>query len=185
MKYRPHLATAALVVVSGAAILGCGSSSKSQQTTASSSATPASSTAAATTDVKTASTSLGTVLVDSKGMTLYHLTAEKNGKFICTTGACVGLWHPLLTHGGQRPHGSVGSLSTVQRPDGAMQITYKGQPLYTFVQDTSAGSTKGQGFKDVGTWTVIKTKSASAPATPAPAQPSTSTSSGDSGGYGY
>ncbi|MFL5886340.1 MAG: hypothetical protein ACJ77M_14805 [Thermoleophilaceae bacterium] len=182
MKYRPHLAAAALFVVSGAAILGCGSSSSnSGQSTTASSATPA----APTTDVKTASTSLGTVLVDSKGMTLYHLTAEKNGKFICTDSTCMGLWHPLMTHGGQRPHGSVGSLSTVQRPDGQMQITYKGQPLYTFVQDTSAGSTKGQGFKDVGTWTVIKTKGASAPAKPPAAAPSTSTSSSGSGGYGY
>jgi len=178
MKHRPHLATAALVVVSGAAILGCGSSgNKSDQATTASSATPA----ATTTDVKTASTSLGTVLVDAKGMTLYHLTAEKNGKFICTDGTCLGLWHPLLTHGGQRPHGAVGSLGTVQRPDGGMQIAYKGQPLYTFAQDSAAGDTNGQGFKDVGTWTVIKASGGAAPS-----KPSTSTGTGSSsGGYGY
>jgi hypothetical protein len=34
--------------------------------------------------VKTASNSLGTILVDSQGMTLYHLSGEQNGKFICT-----------------------------------------------------------------------------------------------------
>src|SRR5690349_9626038 len=183
MKHRPHpLLTTLVVIGSGVAILGCGSSSNSDgQATAGSSSTPA----AATTDVKTGSTSLGNVLVDSKGMTVYHLTAEKNGKFICTNGACLGLWHPLLTHNGQRPHGAVGSLSTVQRPDGRMQITYKGQPLYTFVQDTSAGDTKGQGFKDVGTWTVIKANGSSAPAKSAPAPAPSTTTSGGSAGYGY
>jgi predicted lipoprotein with Yx(FWY)xxD motif len=169
-----------VVIAAGVAMLGCGSSKSGQATATStgSNATPA----AATSDVKTGSTSLGTVLVDAKGVTLYHLTAEQKGKFICT-GGCLQVWHPLLTHGGQRPKGAVGSLGTIQRPEGSMQITYKGLPLYTFAQDARAGQTKGQGVKDVGTWTVITVKGAAAPAAPAPSQPSTST--GGSGGYGY
>lgn len=170
------------------AIAGCGSSSKSSGGTGAAASGSTGTTASSATTVKTASTKLGTVLVNSSGMTLYHLTVEKSGKFICTNSPCTGIWHPLTTQGGQAPTG-VSSLSTVQRPDGQMQVTYKGEPLYTFVQDKSAGDTKGQGVKDVGTWKVITVKG-SAPAakksTPAPAPaPSTSTSSGGSGGYGY
>jgi predicted lipoprotein with Yx(FWY)xxD motif len=121
-------------------------------------------------------------------MTLYRLSGEQNGKFICTSSACLQVWHPLSASAGT-PSGSVGSLATVKRPDGTEQVTYKGAPLYTFAQDQKPGDTKGQGIKDVGTWTVVTTssQSSSAPATGAPAttpaeptQPEKS-----SGGYGY
>ncbi|MFZ1156118.1 MAG: hypothetical protein WAN93_14570 [Solirubrobacteraceae bacterium] len=121
-------------------------------------------------------------------MTLYRLSGEQNGKFICTSSACLQVWHPLSTSTGT-PSGSVGSLSTVKRPDGTEQVTYKGAPLYTFTEDQKPGDTKGQGIKDVGTWTAVTTSSQSssspAPATAAttpaePAQPEKS-----SGGYGY
>jgi hypothetical protein len=62
-----------------------------------------------------------------------------------------------------------------------MQITYKGTPLYTFALDHKAGDAKGQGIKDVGTWTAVTT---SATASSAPASSTTSTSS-SGGGYGY
>jgi predicted lipoprotein with Yx(FWY)xxD motif len=85
-------------------------------------------------------------------MTLYHLTGEQNGKFICTNSGCLQIWHPLTASG--TPTGTVGSLATVRRPDGTLQVTYKGLPLYTFAQD-HPGTANGQGFKDVGTWTVV------------------------------
>jgi secreted repeat protein with Y-X4-D motif len=60
-------------------------------------------------------------------------------------------------------------------------VTYKGMPLYTFAQDTTEGEAKGQGIKDVGTWSAVTVSSkTSAPATTT----STSTSSGG-GAYGY
>src|SRR5204862_1862209 len=105
--------------------------------------------AAKAVDVKTGKTSLGTVLVNSKGRTLYRLAAEKKGKFICT-GSCTQLWHPMRASHGSKPTGTVGSLSTVKRPDGTKQIAYKGSPLYAFAQDARPGQAKGQGFKDVG-----------------------------------
>ena len=60
--------------------------------------------------VKTASNApLGaTVLIDAQGMTLYSLSAEQGGKFICTSTACTQVWHPLIASGGT-PSGSVGS----------------------------------------------------------------------------
>jgi predicted lipoprotein with Yx(FWY)xxD motif len=90
------------------------------------------------------------VLVNRSGMTLYSLSAETNGRFICTS-SCVATWHPLTVRRGQKPTGS-SSLGTVRRPDGKTQVTYKGKPLYTFAGDSKPGQAKGEGFKDVGTW---------------------------------
>ena len=122
---------------------------------------------------------LGTsVLVNQAGMTLYSLSAEKNGHFICTNSACLKLWHPVVAPSGGLQGDSVSSLGTIQRPGGgAMQVTYRGLPLYTFTGDTKPGSAAGNGFKDVGTWLAATT---SKTASTAPA----STSSGG-GGYGY
>jgi predicted lipoprotein with Yx(FWY)xxD motif len=175
-----HGAAMAVVPIAALVVAACGSSSS----TSGSSATAATNVSAAkTVDVKTGKTSLGTVLVNSKGRTLYHLTAEKNSKFICT-GSCTQLWHPLRTAHGSKPTGTVGSLGTVKRPDGTRQVTYKHEPLYTFAQDSRAGQAKGQGFKDVGTWTAIVVKKAAAPQMPTQTTQSTP-SSGGSGGYGY
>jgi predicted lipoprotein with Yx(FWY)xxD motif len=124
--------------------------------------------------VKTASNAkLGTILVDAQGMTLYSLSVEQNGKFICTS-ACVQVWHPLSPPSGGAPTGSVGHLSTVKRPDGALQVAYKGMPLYTFAQDQAPGDIRGEGVKDVGTWNAVKTTASTASAAPSPA-PTTST----------
>ncbi|HYM44871.1 MAG TPA: hypothetical protein VES65_01755 [Solirubrobacteraceae bacterium] len=134
-------------------------------------------------------TTLGaTVIVDSQGMTLYHLSGEQNGKFICTSSACLQVWHPLSASAGT-PSGSVGSLGTVKRPDGTEQVTYKGMPLYTFAPDQKPGDAKGQGIKDVGTWTAVTVSgSSSAPAATVPATTHTESApagSGGGGGYGY
>jgi predicted lipoprotein with Yx(FWY)xxD motif len=152
-------------------LAACGSSSSTKSASSTGETQPAAaqtSTASSTALVKTASNSklAATVLVDSQGMTLYHLSGEQNGKFICTSTACLQVWHPLTAPAGATPSGSVGSLSTVKRSDGSVQVTYKGAPLYTFAQDTQAGEANGQGLKDVGTWSAV-TATTSAPATPA------------------
>ncbi len=130
--------------------------------------------------VKAASSSLGTILVNSQGMTLYHLGGEQNGKFICTSSACLGVWHPLIAPSSGAPSGAVGSLGTVKRPEGTTQVTYKGTPLYTFTGDQQAGETKGQGIKDVGTWSAVTTSSSSAAAasTSSPSEPARSSGGG-------
>jgi predicted lipoprotein with Yx(FWY)xxD motif len=91
-----------------------------------------------------------TVLTTTKGRTLYSLSVEKSGKFICT-GSCLSIWHPLMVPVGVRPTGPV-KLGTVERPEGGTQVTYKGRPLYRFGGDTKAGQANGEGIKDVGTW---------------------------------
>lgn len=96
--------------------------------------------------------SLGhTVLTADNGLTLYSLSAETHGKFICK-GSCLKTWHPLVVAAGVKPTGPV-SLGTIKRPDNGMrQVTFDGKPLYTFDGDKKKGDAKGEGIKDVGTW---------------------------------
>jgi predicted lipoprotein with Yx(FWY)xxD motif len=92
------------------------------------------------------------ILATSAGRTLYSLSAEKNGRFICTKASgCLALWHPLMVPAGATLAGPV-KLGTIKRPEGGAQATYHGLPLYTFAPDTKPGDAKGQGLKDVGTW---------------------------------
>jgi predicted lipoprotein with Yx(FWY)xxD motif len=113
------------------------------------------------------------ILVNRKGMTLYSLSVERKGKFICTNKTCLSLWRPLTVPKGDVPSG-VTHLTVVKRPDSRLQVAYRGGPLYTFAMDTRRGDVKGNGFKDVGVWRVAAVSSSSTP-------PSTSTSGG---GYG-
>jgi predicted lipoprotein with Yx(FWY)xxD motif len=94
-----------------------------------------------------------TVLTDTKGLTLYSLSVEKNGKFICT-GSCTSTWFPLVVARGTTPKGPV-KLGTVRRPEGKIQVTFRGRPLYTFDGDSAKGQARGEGFKDVGTWHAV------------------------------
>jgi predicted lipoprotein with Yx(FWY)xxD motif len=123
--------------------------------------------------VKTAKTGGRTLLVNRSGMTLYRLSVERRGHFICTGKACLSEWHPLVVARGVTPTG-VKSLSVVKRLDGRRQVAYKGGPLYTFDEDHKPGDVNGDGFKDVGTWHVIAVAGTTT---------STPTSSGGYGGY--
>jgi predicted lipoprotein with Yx(FWY)xxD motif len=90
---------------------------------------------------------VGTVLVSTPGLTLYHLAGESASKITCT-GQCASVWPPFLlpasNSGASAGSGVSGSFGTVQRPDGGTQITFDGMPLYTYVGDTAPGQAKGQ-----------------------------------------
>ncbi len=168
--------TAVAAVALAALVAGCGSSAGANANSGAGSA--GSAPVVGTAD----NAKLGTtVLVNASGMTLYSLSAERNGRFICTRGAtvpggsasCLSVWRPLIAHGQVMGRG-VASLGTIVRPDGAgKQVTYKGLPLYTFAGDKAPGDASGNGFRDVGTWLAATSGAAAQP----PA------SSG--GGYGY
>ena len=115
-----------------------------------------------------------TILVNRKGFTLYSLSAEKRGRFICTDQSCLSVWKPLVVAHGTKPTGAP-KLATIRRPDGRTQVTYRGLPLYSFSGDTKPGDTKGNGFKDVGTWR---------PATPATTKAAPPPPPTGYGGYG-
>jgi predicted lipoprotein with Yx(FWY)xxD motif len=92
-----------------------------------------------------------TVLTTTGGRTLYSLSLEKHGRFICTA-SCLAEWHPLTVPAGTHPTGPV-KLGTIERTDnGKTQVTYRGRPLYRFAEDRKAGDANGEGIKDVGTW---------------------------------
>jgi predicted lipoprotein with Yx(FWY)xxD motif len=101
--------------------------------------------------VKLGSTSLGRVLVDSHGKTLYIWAHDKGSKSTCY-GDCAEYWPPLITRGSAVAMGGVNQslLSMSRRSDGRMQVTYAGHPLYYFVQDTRPGQTKGEGLTGFG-----------------------------------
>jgi predicted lipoprotein with Yx(FWY)xxD motif len=183
-----HLLKLSLPAIAASLLIAaCGSSSSSNTTSSAAGTQPSAQTSSGSSSVVVVKTSsnptLGTILVDSKGMTLYHLSGEQNGKFICTSSGCLGVWHPLTAPSSSAQSGEVGSLGTVKRSDGTIQVTYKGTPLYTFTQDQQPGETKGQGIKDVGTWSTITISSSSTPpsTTSTPAAPASSSG----GGYAY
>jgi len=121
-----------------------------------------------------------TVLTTTKGRTLYSLSVEKNGTFICTA-SCLSVWHPLTVPAGVRPTGPV-KLGTIARPEGGTQVTYKGRPLYRFGGDTKAGQANGEGIKDVGTWHAASPPPRVAEPTPQP-QPQPENPYPYNGGY--
>jgi predicted lipoprotein with Yx(FWY)xxD motif len=120
-----------------------------------------------------------TVLVNLKGRTLYHLSVEHKGHFICTDKTCLSFWAPLVVKAGATPTGAE-HLGTVTRPDGRHQVSYEGEPLYTFTGDHARGQANGEGFKDVGTWHAVGVGKGSGSGTTTP-----TTTSGGYGGYGY
>jgi predicted lipoprotein with Yx(FWY)xxD motif len=107
------------------------------------------------------------VLVNRRGLTLYSLSVERRGRFICTDEACLSLWSPLVVPKGTTPTGAR-HLGTVRRPDGRTQVSYRGRPVYTFTQDRKPGDVKGNGFKDVGVWRPASPGSSGSGASPPP-----------------
>jgi predicted lipoprotein with Yx(FWY)xxD motif len=107
------------------------------------------------------------IVVTASGRTLYTLSAEVHGRFICT-GSCLSSWHPLKVPAGSKVEG-VAKLGVIKRPDGSRQATFAGRPLYTFDMDTKKGDVNGEGFKDVGTWHAAVAPKAGHKTAPAPA----------------
>jgi predicted lipoprotein with Yx(FWY)xxD motif len=108
--------------------------------------------------VKTRHTSLGTVLVDAKGRTLYLFEKDKTRKSTCS-GQCAVNWPPVTTSGKPKAGGSASAskLGTTKRSDGSTQVTYNGHPLYLFIADKNKpGSVKGEGVDAFGAeWYVL------------------------------
>lgn len=104
--------------------------------------------------VMTASSDLGTILVDGKGMTLYLFTKDTqgSGKSTCE-GECLAAWPPLLGDPQAGEATDQALLGTITRSDGTTQASYNGWPLYYWVKDSAPGDTTGQGVNKV--WWVL------------------------------
>ena len=99
----------------------------------------------------------GMALVGSNGRTLYLFEADKKGTSACT-GACAAAWPPDIVTAQPQAGSGLNSalLGTITRPDGTMQVTYNGHPLYYFTADAAGGTAHGQGVKAFGAeWYVI------------------------------
>ncbi len=95
---------------------------------------------------------LGKILTDAKGMTLYFYAKDTAGTSACT-GGCATNWPPLTATGTPTASAdATGTLSVITRADGSKQVAYNGKPLYTYIKDTAPGDTTGQGVG--GVWTV-------------------------------
>jgi predicted lipoprotein with Yx(FWY)xxD motif len=99
---------------------------------------------------KVADTGMGKVLTDSKGMTHYTFDRDAAGKSNCN-GQCAQNWPPLMASANAS---ASGNWTVVTRDDGTKMWAYKGKPLYTWVKDTKAGDTTGDGVNNV--WHVAK-----------------------------
>jgi predicted lipoprotein with Yx(FWY)xxD motif len=146
--------------VAAAAVLGltaCGpagatSSGSSAYGNTSASPSKAPAPAASSTALAVRQTSLGTILTDGRGFTLYGFDADKGTMSNCS-GACATAWPPDTVTG---PTPKVGTglqqslVGETTRSDGKTQLTYAGRPLYLFAGDSKPGNTNGDGSTAFG-----------------------------------
>lgn len=148
---------AGLALLSATVILftgGCGQSSG-----AGVSGTPASGGPTVTIEAKTV-TGVGTVLVNSQGYALYVFQPDDHRAVTCT-GACAGIWPPLMLPSGSRLAAGAGVnralLGSDPDPAGGRVVTYDGWPLYTYAGDVQPGQATGQDIDlNGGEWYVIR-----------------------------
>jgi predicted lipoprotein with Yx(FWY)xxD motif len=145
---RPLVALAALATV-GLLAAGCGSSNSGSGSGGGpygggSSAPTTAPSGVAT--VSATSTSLGMILVDGNGRTLYLFEKDQPDQSACA-GACAAAW-PVDQSSGTPKAGSgvtASMLGTIKRSDNTTQVTYNKHPLYYFQGDSGAGQQNGQG----------------------------------------
>lgn len=103
------------------------------------------------------STSLGTILVDGTGRTVYVFANDRTNESTCE-GDCATNWPPVAAPQKLPPSvsGVTGALGTATRPDGSQQLTVAGHPVYRFSGDSAVGQTNGQGITlNGGVWTTV------------------------------
>ncbi|GGC11512.1 hypothetical protein [Dyadobacter sediminis] len=106
-------------------------------------------------DVMIKETTLGKVLTDGSGKTLYFFTKDVAGNSACT-GGCLTAW-PVFSVASPRLEAGLNpaDFTTITRADGKAQIAYKGWPMYYYKDDVAAGDVKGENVN--GVWFVAKT----------------------------
>lgn len=196
-RMRRHLRRGSVLVgVAAAAVVvaACGSSSSGSGTSPGSGGAPSStpsSAAAASGGISTRDLNgVGTILVNSSGMTIY--TTKVMTLAPKCTGPCLGFWLPVTGTAStlSASTGLPGKLGMVHRSDlGKDQLTYNGELLYTFRYDTAAGQHNGNNYTDhffgkSFLWTAVTASGQPAGTGGSPA-PSPSSSSSSGGGYGY
>jgi predicted lipoprotein with Yx(FWY)xxD motif len=180
---RPRVLMAAGAVASALLLAACGSTASTSSGSAPSSS-PTAPVAATGALLATASTPLGSILVDGKGMTVYLFAADTPGHSACS-GSCATYWPPVpapatlpatLT-------GVTGTLGEITRTDGSKQLTVNGWPVYTYAADSAAGMASGQGKNlSGGLWWVLSPSGTAVKTSAGASSPSPSTSKSSAGG---
>lgn len=159
---RSGLASGGLVLVAlvAAACSGAATNAPATSTPATmapAASSPASSSAAATgVVVSMATTSLGAVLTGPNGLTLYTHAGDTATSSTCT-GTCATAWPPLTVPAGATATagaGVTGTLGTLTRADGTIQVTYNGLPLYGWQGDSKPGDVTGNGVNGFSVATI-------------------------------
>ena len=142
------LATAAVIPLTALAVASCGGGA-SNDASGSSAPPTAANGLPATLGVENGS--LGKILDDTHGRTLYLFKKDSGTKSACS-GGCAVVWPPLRASG--KPVVGTGlsasKVGATTRSDGKPQVTYNGHPLYTFTGDQNPGDTNGQGLTNFG-----------------------------------
>lgn len=106
------------------------------------------------TSLKTSTTSLGDVVVDGGGMTLYMFTKDTQGATSSAcTGACLTAWPLTVADAAPALTSITGTVGSIATADGRKQVTLNGWPLYYFAKDKAPGDVLGQGVNSV--WYVL------------------------------
>jgi predicted lipoprotein with Yx(FWY)xxD motif/plastocyanin len=109
---------------------------------------------------------IGNFLADANGMTLYWTSKDSVGQSNIT-GTTLANWPVFYSTADSIPTLIIPTtlkstdFGTITRSDGNKQTTYKGYPLYYYIQDKASGDTNGQGVG--GVWFAVDPV-ASAPA---------------------
>lgn len=136
--------------------------------------------------IKTASVNGKTVLVTASGRTIYWFAIDTPTKSNCTSSACVTYWPPLIGKASTASGVSLsGSFGTVKRPNGQLQATYMGHPLYLYKGDTAPGQVHGNDINISGGLWWAMTSTGAKLTSAKPGSGSSSSSSGGGGGNGY
>lgn len=141
--------------------------------------------------VSTGSTSLGTVLTDSQGMTLYYFLPEKGGKIGACDASCLKTWPPVTVTGSPSSStgvtGTLGVVSITVSSVMESEVTYNSWPLHRYAGDSGAGQVNGQNIANVWFAAEPGTTSTETGATTGSgsATPKATPTSTGGGGYGY
>jgi predicted lipoprotein with Yx(FWY)xxD motif len=118
---------------------------------------PAAAAGAAGPGVTLKTTKIGgvTVLTNAKGLTLYRFAPDTATASKCT-GSCAAYWPPVTGTPKAGP-GVTGKLGTIKRPDGGLQVTYDGHPLYIYIGDSGPGQAHGNNLNlNGGLWYEVR-----------------------------
>jgi predicted lipoprotein with Yx(FWY)xxD motif len=155
-----------LLAVGAVILTGCGSGDTSDSGAAGGASAESGSSTSANAALATTDSSVGEIVVDGKGMTVYVFDKDTmgSGQSACS-GDCLVKW-PAVVAESDSPEvdGVTGDVATITRDDGTKQITLGGMPLYLFAGDTKAGDVTGQGVG--GVWWVVAADGAKVTAAP-------------------